>query len=263
MLSSMSSDVQVAILAGGFGTRLAEETDVIPKPMVDVGDRPILWHIMQGYARHGFTSFCIALGYKGEVIKRYFHDYIALGGDLTVSLGEGTVEARGGERMDWTVHLVETGDGTATGGRVKRMNDYLRNGTFMLTYGDGLADLDPNELLAFHRAHGKLATITAVRPPSRFGGIEFHDDDTVAFTEKPQMGEGWINGGFMVFEPGVLDLIDGDETVLEADTLERLADEHQLMAFRHDGFWQCADTLRDLRYLRSLWDEETAPWAKA
>lgn len=253
--------MKVVILAGGFGTRLAEETDVTPKPMVEIGDRPILWHIMQLYARQGFNDFYVALGYKGESIKRYFHDAVTLSGDMAVSLSDRTVTARGGEQVDWTINLIETGDGTETGGRVLRMAEHLRDGPFMLTYGDGVSDLNLSKLLGFHRSHGKLATITAVRPPSRFGGIEFRDDETVGFTEKPQMGEGWISGGFMVLEPGVLDYIDGDQTVLEAGTLERLSDERQLMAFPYEGFWQCADTLRDLRYLRSLWDAGQAPWS--
>lgn len=252
--------MKVVILAGGLGTRLAEETEVRPKPMVEVGGRPILWHIMKHYAHHGFSEFCVALGYKGDVIKRFFVDYATLRGSMTVSLADGAIERFDAEQDDWTVHLVETGQDTNTGGRVGRLAPHLRDGTFMLTYGDGVGTVELPELLRFHRSHGRLATVTAVRPPSRFGGLDFGADGAVRFTEKPQMGEGWINGGFMVLEPGVLDYIDGDGTSFEADTLERLADEGQLRAFTHDGFWQAMDTLREVRFLRSLWDSGNAPW---
>jgi glucose-1-phosphate cytidylyltransferase len=252
--------MKVVILAGGLGTRLSEETDVRPKPMVEVGGRPILWHIMKHYAAHGFGEFCVALGYKGEVIKRFFVDLATIRGSMTISLADGAIELDDAEREDWTVHLVETGQDTNTGGRVGRMRDRLADGTFMLTYGDGVGTIDLQALLAFHRSHGKLATVTAVRPPSRFGGLDFRADGAVHFTEKPQMGEGWINGGFMVLEPQVLDLIEGDATSFEADTLERLADDGQLRAFTHEGFWQAMDTLREVRFLRSLWDRGEAPW---
>jgi glucose-1-phosphate cytidylyltransferase len=252
--------MKVVILAGGLGTRLSEETDVRPKPMVEVGGRPILWHIMKHYAAHGFDEFCVALGYKGDVVKRFFVDLATMRGSLTVSLADGSIELDDSEREDWTVHLVETGQDTNTGGRVGRLRDRLRGETFMLTYGDGVGTVDLRALLAFHRAHGRLATVTAVRPPSRFGGLDFHEDGAVHFTEKPQMGEGWINGGFMVLEPQVLDYIDGDATSFEADTLERLAAEGELRAFTHEGFWQAMDTLREVRFLRSLWDRGEAPW---
>jgi glucose-1-phosphate cytidylyltransferase len=252
--------MKVVILAGGLGTRLSEETDVRPKPMVEVGGRPILWHIMKHYAAHGFDEFCVALGYKGDVVKRFFVDLATMRGSLTVSLADGSIELDDSEREDWTVHLVETGQDTNTGGRVGRLRDRLRGETFMLTYGDGVGTVDLRALLAFHREHGRLATVTAVRPPSRFGGLDFHEDGAVHFTEKPQMGEGWINGGFMVLEPQVLDYIDGDATSFEADTLERLAAEGELRAFTHEGFWQAMDTLREVRFLRSLWDRGEAPW---
>ncbi len=252
--------MRVAILCGGLGTRLREETEVRPKPMVEIGGRPILWHIMRGYAARGFLEFVLALGYKSDVIKRYFLDYYYLRGHLTVLLGSGVVKAHDGEREDWKVHLVDTGLGTQTGGRVKRLAEWLRGGTFMLTYGDGVADVNPADVLAFHKKHGKLATVTAVRPPARFGGLLFNGDLVSEFTEKPQVGEGWINGGFFVMEPGVLDYIHGDETCLEHEPLERLAKDDQLVAFRHEGFWQCMDTLRDLRLLESLWESERAPW---
>jgi glucose-1-phosphate cytidylyltransferase len=252
--------MKVVILAGGLGTRLSEETEVRPKPMVEVGGRPILWHIMKHYAAQGFGEFCVALGYKGDVIKRFFVDLATLRGSMTVDLSDGSISRAEEEREDWTVHLVETGQDTNTGGRVGRLRDRLRDETFMLTYGDGVGTVDLRALLAFHRDHGRLATVTAVRPPSRFGGLDFREDGAVHFTEKPQMGEGWINGGFMVLEPQVLDLIDGDATSFEADTLERLAAEGELRAFTHEGFWQAMDTLREVRFLRSLWDRGEAPW---
>jgi glucose-1-phosphate cytidylyltransferase len=252
--------VKVVILAGGLGTRLAEETDTRPKPMVEVGDRPVLWHIMKHYEAFGFAEFCVALGYKGEVVKRYFHDYALLAGAMTVELAEGKVTPTEGVSEQWTVHLVDTGRDTNTGGRVGRLRSWLEDGTFMLTYGDGVSNVDLGRLLELHRSHGKIATITAVRPPARFGEMVFGDGDTVRFTEKPQMGEGWINGGFMVFEPAVLDLISGDDISLEADVLERLSEEGELVAYRHDEFWQCVDTLRELRTLRSMWDSGAAPW---
>jgi glucose-1-phosphate cytidylyltransferase len=252
--------VKVVVLAGGLGTRLAEETDTRPKPMVEVGDRPVLWHIMKHYETFGFAEFCVALGYKGEVVKRYFHDYALLAGTMTVQLADGKVTRSVRVSEQWTIHLVDTGRDTNTGGRVGRLRPWLEDGTFMLTYGDGVSNVDLGRLLELHRSHGKIATITAVRPPARFGEMVFGDGDTVRFTEKPQMGEGWINGGFMVFEPAMLDLISGDDASLEADVLERLSREGELVAYRHDEFWQCVDTLRELRTLRSMWDSGAAPW---
>ncbi len=252
--------MKVAILAGGLGSRLAEETEIKPKPMVEIGGRPILWHIMKHYAHHGFKEFYVALGYRGEIIKRYFVDYCNLSGSMTVDLTRGAVETQDSDSEDWVIHLRNTGQETNTGGRVKRLEPYLRGGTFMVTYGDGVCDVDLRALLAFHRAHGRLATVTAVRPPARFGGLVFDGELVSDFTEKPQIGEGWINGGFLVFEPAVFDYLGGDATSLEADALERLASERQLAAYRHDGFWQCMDTLRDKRLLESLWHERRAPW---
>jgi len=252
--------VKVVILAGGQGTRLSEETEVRPKPMVEIGNRPILWHIMKHYAASGFTEFVIALGYKGEDIKRFFVDFMSLTGDLTVRLDAGVVEHHDPERDAWTVHLVDTGADTGTGGRVARVAPWIGDEPFMLTYGDGVSDVDLEALLAFHRSSGKLATVTAVRPPSRFGGLASGPDDTVSFTEKPQVGEGWINGGFMVVEPSVVGRIAGDAASFEADVLEDLSNEGQLVGFRHDGFWQPMDTLRDVRYLRAMWLAGTAPW---
>jgi glucose-1-phosphate cytidylyltransferase len=251
--------MKTVILAGGLGTRLSEETDVRPKPMVEIGGRPILWHIMKGYAHHGFKEFIVALGYKGEAIKEYFLNYPLINSDLTVSLGSGEVTRRRPADEDWVVHLQDTGVETMTGGRVKRLAPFL-NETFMLTYGDGVANVDIRALVAFHRAHGKLATLTAVRPPARFGALETDGDQVTRFLEKPQTGEGWINGGFFVLEPGVLDYIEGDPTHLEREPLETLARDGQLMAYRHGDFWQSMDTLRDVRLLNGLWKDGRAPW---
>ncbi len=252
--------MKVVILAGGLGTRLAEETEVKPKPMVEIGGHPILWHIMKHYAHYGFREFCVALGYKGEEIKRYFIDCANLDGSLTLSLKDGRMERYDCHSEDWLVHLMDTGLETVTGGRLKRLAAMLQGGTFMMTYGDGVSNVDIVRLVEFHRSHGKLATITAVRPPARFGGLEFEGDRVVRFTEKPQVGEGWINGGFFVLEPGVLDYIEGDATHWEREPLEQLAEEGQLMAYRHEDFWQCMDTLRDKRLLESLWQQGRAPW---
>lgn len=252
--------MNVVILAGGLGTRLSEETETRPKPMVDIGGHPIIWHIMKHYAGHGFREFVVALGYKGEEIKRFFLDYNRLRGSVTVDLSTGQSSFHEGTPEDWTVHLIDTGLKTNTGSRVKRLQPWLEGDTFMLTYGDGVCDIDLKKLLSFHRAHGRLATVTAVRPPARFGGLLFEGDLVSDFTEKPQIGEGWINGGFMVFEPGVFEYLEGDDLSLESDTLERLAADRQLAAYRHDRFWQCMDTLRDLRLLESLWQSGRPPW---
>jgi glucose-1-phosphate cytidylyltransferase len=252
--------VKVAILAGGLGTRLTEETSIKPKPMVEIGERPILWHIMKHYAHHGFREFYVALGYKGEVIKRYFLDYYSLSNSMTIDLSSGKVHVHREECEDWLVHLINTGQDVLTGSRVKRLQPWLGGGTFMATYGDGVCNLDLRDLLTFHRAHGRIATVTAVRPPARFGGLTFDGPLVRQFIEKPQIGEGWINGGFLVFEPGVFDYLDGENLSLESDALERLAADGQLVAYRHAGFWQCMDTLRDKRLLESLWQDGQAPW---
>ena len=257
---SEQSQIKVVILAGGMGTRLAEETEIRPKPMVEIGGQPILWHIMKHYAHYGFKECLIALGYKGEVIKRYFLDAYSLSGNIVIDFRNCKVEMHNKVSEDWVVHLIDTGLSTNTGGRVKRLQSWLQTGTFMLTYGDGVSNVDLQVLLKFHRAHGRLATVTAVRPPARFGGLVFDGDLVAEFTEKPQVGEGWINGGFMIFEPGVFDYLEGDHSNLEADALERLAADRQLAAYRHDDFWQCMDTLRDKRLLESLWQEGRAPW---
>jgi glucose-1-phosphate cytidylyltransferase len=252
--------MKVAILAGGLGTRLAEETESKPKPMIEIGGQPILWHIMMHYAHYGFNNFAIALGYKAEIIKKYMVDYCSLNSNLTVNLQTGEFKMHGGYKPNWTVELVDTGLYTNTGGRIKRLAPYVDNQTFMLTWGDGVSDLNLHELLAFHRSHGKIATLTAVRPPARFGHLELHGEQIVEFSEKPQTREGWINGAFFVLEPEVFDYIDGDDTQWEKTPLERLAQDGQLMAYKHSSFWQCMDTLRDKRRLDSLWQSGNAPW---
>ncbi|HKY22406.1 MAG TPA: glucose-1-phosphate cytidylyltransferase [Vicinamibacterales bacterium] len=252
--------MKVVILCGGLGTRLREETDLKPKPMVEIGGRPILWHIMHHYAACGFKEFVLALGYRGEAIKRYFLDYHQLRGDLSVDLRDGSVTAHDGSREDWIVHLVDTGASTETGGRLKRLAKWIGNDRFLMTYGDGVSDVDVRAVLKHHEASGRLATVTAVRPPARFGGLSFTDDLVTEFSEKPQTGEGWINGGFFVFEPKVLEYIDGDHTILERDPLEHLTADGQLSVFLHEGFWQCMDTVRDLRLLENLVSTGRAPW---
>ena len=252
--------MKVVILCGGKGTRLQEETTLRPKPMVEIGGQPILWHIMKIYAAYGYNEFIVALGYKGEVIKDYFLNYYYLRNSFSIHLSDGQVDVHDVGREDWLVHLIDTGLHTQTGGRIKRLAEWIGGETFMMTYGDGVANIDINELVAFHRRHGKLATVTAVRPPARFGGLLFDGDLVAKFTEKPQIGEGWINGGFFVLEPEVLDYIEGDETIFEREPLERLAEDGQLVAYKHDGFWQCMDTLRDVRLLESLWQSGKPPW---
>jgi glucose-1-phosphate cytidylyltransferase len=252
--------MKVGILAGGHGTRISEETQVKSKAMVEVGGRPILWHIMRHYAHYGYKDFVIALGYKGETIKQYMVDYAALNSSLSVNLRSGEIKVLDGYKPDWNVDLIDTGLHTMTGGRIKRIIPYMGNQTFMLTWCDGVSDIDLHELLAFHRSHGKLATVTAVRPPARYGHMEFDGDRVSEFTEKPQTGEGWINGVFMVLEPEVYDYIAGDDTQWEREPLERLAKDGQLMAYKHYSFWQCMDTLRERHILESLWQSGNAPW---
>ena len=252
--------MKVVILAGGLGTRLAEETEVKPKPMVEIGGRPILWHIMKHYTHYGFKEFFIALGYRGEIVKRFFLDYCSLSGSMTVDLSQGVVNNHENDCEDWVVHLKDTGNETNTGGRLKRLQPWLSDATFMLTYGDGVSNVDLGKLLAFHREHGRIGTVTAVRPPARFGGLLFNGDLVTEFTEKPQIGEGWINGGFMVFEPEIFDYLDNDESILETYALEKLASDKQLVALRHEDFWQCMDTMREVRLLDNLWRSSSAPW---
>jgi glucose-1-phosphate cytidylyltransferase len=251
--------MKTVILAGGFGTRLSEETTIKPKPMVEIGGKPILWHIMNTYGHYGHNEFIIALGYKGEMIKEYFLNYYNLQSELTVSLKTGEVIASQRCTRDWLIHLVDTGVNSMTGGRVHRLKDKIGNETFMLTYGDGLSNIAVSNLIDFHKSHGRIATVTAVRPTARFGGISFDGDRVCDFKEKPQAGEGWINGGYFVFEPSLFNYLHGDTTVLEGDPLEQLAKDGELMAYRHDGFWQCMDTIRDKNNLEDLW-KATAPW---
>jgi glucose-1-phosphate cytidylyltransferase len=253
--------MRVGILAGGLGTRLSEETVVRPKPMVEIGARPIVWHIMKSYSVAGFREFVIALGYKGEVIKDYFSEYNRRASSMSVDLRTGTIDVHAAPPEDWMVHLLDTGHETQTGGRIKRMFEYGGGrAPLMVTYGDGVCSLDLRRLLAFHQSHGRLATVTAVRPPARFGGLQLDGDRVVRFEEKPQLGEGWINGGFFVLNAEVAKYIDGDQTVFEREPLEALAQEGELLAYRYDGFWQSMDTLRDKRLLQALWDEGKAPW---
>ena len=254
--------MKIVILAGGFGTRLAEETDIIPKPMVEIGGKPILWHIMKYYAYFGFNEFIIALGYKGEIIKDFFMKYHFLSNSFTVNIKSGEITEHSEMDDDWITHLVDTGLETMTGGRIKRLEKWLADETFMMTYGDGVSNVNLKDLLRFHRSHGKLATVTAVRPPARFGEMVFEaeGDKVIKFAEKPKIEESWISGGFFVLEPGVLDYIESDDTHWEREPLERLAKEGQLMAYRHDSFWQCMDNIRDWRYLRKLWEEGKAAW---
>lgn len=254
--------MKVAILAGGFGTRLAEETETKPKPMIEIGDRPILWHIIMYYHHFGFDDFIIALGYKGEIIKRFMVDYCSLYANLDINFKSGNVKTHGEPRPDWNVNLIDTGRTTNTGGRIKRLAPYIGNSTFMLAYGDGLSDINLNALLDFHKGHGKLATLVAVRPPARFGHLELNGNEVTEFSEKLQTKEGWINGAFFVLEPEVVDYISGDDTQWEKEPLQQLAKDGQLMAYYHESFWQCMDTLRDKRVLENLWNTHNAPWVK-
>lgn len=252
--------MKVAILAGGAGSRLAEETHLRPKPMVEIGDKPILWHIMRQYYHYGLKEFVIALGYKGDYIKNYMESYCKNNSNVTVNFQTQEIEYQNSNELDWTVELIETGLKTMTGGRIKRLRPFLGDDTFMLTWGDGVSNVDLHKLLEFHRSHGKLATVTAVRPPARYGYMEFDGDRVVQFAEKPQAKEGWINGAFFVLEPGVFDYIDGDEQMFEQEPMERLAQNNQLMAYKHHSFWQCMDTLREKHLLESLWNSGEAPW---
>ena len=255
--------MKTVILAGGLGTRLAEETALRPKPMVEVGGRPMLWHVMSIYAARGFREFVVACGYKGEVIKEYFSNFSLHHADFTLDLQSGERTVVGQRAPDWRVHCIDTGADTQTGGRLHRLAPLLRDGTFMMTYGDGVSDVPIDRLVEFHRSHGRLATVTAVHPPARFGALDLDGCRVRTFAEKTQTNAGWINGGFFVFEPQVLDYIDGDATALESDTLERITADGQLMAYQHDGFFQPMDTLREKQQLEELWRTGKPPWLAA
>ncbi|MBW2662807.1 MAG: glucose-1-phosphate cytidylyltransferase [Deltaproteobacteria bacterium] len=253
--------MKVVILAGGFGTRLSEETEVRPKPMVEIGGKPILWHIMNIYAASGLTEFIIALGYKGEFIKEYFLNFYAINNNITIDLATGETTIHDGKQPNWKIHLVDTGLHTQTGGRLKRLKNWLgKDETFMFTYGDGVADIDLHALIGFHKSHGKLATVTTVRSPARFGRIGFNGNQVTKFYEKPQLAEGWINGGYFVLHPKVIDYIDNDETIWERSPIEKLAGDGQLMGYHHSGFWSCMDTLKEKNILEELWNSNEAPW---
>jgi glucose-1-phosphate cytidylyltransferase len=252
--------MKVIILAGGFGTRLSEYTESIPKPMVKIGGRPILWHIMNRYSKYGFNDFYLALGYKAELIKEYFLHYRSLNSDFTINLADGQLTSHQIDNLEWNVTLVNTGLDSMTGGRVLRMQPFINDEPFLLTYGDGVSDIDITELLAFHKSHGKLVTVSAVHPSARFGELEIEGQQVNSFKEKPQTNSGWINGGYFVMEPAFFDLIENDSTVLEQSPLEKAAALGQLMAYKHEGFWQCMDTKRDKDMLESLWETGRAPW---
>jgi glucose-1-phosphate cytidylyltransferase len=255
--------MKTVILAGGLGTRLPEETINRPKPMIEIGGKPLLWHLLGIYSAAGFNDFVIAAGYKQELVKEYFHQFYAFNNDFTIDLSTGRTTIRERKLPDWRVSVIDTGAATMTGGRLKRLRSIIGDQTFMCTYGDGLASIDIGALLHAHRSSGRLATLTAVRPPARFGSLELDGDRVKTFVEKSQASEGWINGGFFVFEPGVLDRIDGDATWLEQEPLAQLAADAQLTVYRHEGFWQPMDTLRDKRYLEDLWATGQAPWSQA
>jgi glucose-1-phosphate cytidylyltransferase len=252
--------MKVIILAGGFGTRLSEYTESIPKPMVTVGGKPLLWHIMNTYAKFEHKDFYLALGYKAEVIKEYFLNYRALNSNFTVDLLNDSVNAHQQDAVDWKVTLVDTGLNSMTGGRVKRMQDFIGNESFLLTYGDGVADVDIDALVKFHKGHGKMVTVSAVHPGARFGELDINNNVVTSFKEKPQVTQGWINGGYFVMEPKFFDLIQDDDTILEKDPLEKVAEMGELMSYKHDGFWQCMDTKRDRDSLEKLWEANKAPW---
>jgi glucose-1-phosphate cytidylyltransferase len=252
--------MKAVILAGGFGTRLSEETVDKPKPMVTVGGRPMLWHIMKILDANGVKEFVIALGYRGDYIKQYFLDFYAVNNDITVDLATGETTIHEGKQPDWKVHLIDTGLHTQTGGRLKRLRPWLQDGTFLFTYGDGVADVDLARLLRFHRGHGKLATVTSVHPPSRFGNLAFHGDLITDFLEKTDLGESWINGGYFLLEPAAIDYVEGDDDAWERGPLERLARDGQLMGYRHPGFWSCMDTLKEKTMLEDMWRTGRAPW---
>lgn len=253
--------MKVLLLAGGFGTRLSEETNVIPKPMVEIGGKPILWHIMKMYAEHGFNEFVLLLGYKSYLIKEYFANYFLHNTDFTIDLHSNTLETHHNNTEDWKVTLLDTGLKTMTGGRLKRAKDFIGNEPFLFTYGDGVSNVNITEAFNYHKNHGKLITMTSVQPAGRYGAMTITENDQVtSFKEKPKGDGGYINGGFFVCQPEVLDYIDGDDQMFENEPLEQLAKDGELMTYKHHGFWQCMDTLRDKRYLEALWEKNEAHW---
>lgn len=253
--------MKAVILAGGFGTRLSEETGVRPKPMVEVGGKPILWHIMNIYSAYGINEFIIAVGYKAEIIKEYFLNFYSINNNITVDLSTGHTTIHDGNQPAWKVHIIDTGINTQTGGRLRKLRKYIEDEeSFMFTYGDGVADINLNDLLEFHKSHKKMATVTTVHAPARFGRIGFNGNQITEFFEKPKLAEGWINGGFFILNPKTLDYIDGDDTIWERDPIERLAHDGQLMGYKHYGFWSCMDTLKEKNMLEELWKSEKAPW---
>ena len=255
--------MKTIILAGGFGTRLSEYTELVPKPMVEIGHKPILWHIMRLYSHFGHKDFCIALGYKAEIIKKYFSDYHLNNVDFSIDLSSGETETLNQFSENWNINLIDTGLNTMTGGRLKRLKEYIDpNQPFLMTYGDGVSNVDINKLIEFHKSHQKLVTVTAVRPPARFGELDITNGKVNSFIEKPQLDQGWINGGFFVIEPKFLEYIEGDEIMFEREPLEKATEEGELMAFEHEGFWQCMDTKRDHQFLEKLWSNDKAPWKK-
>jgi len=257
----MEENMKVILLAGGYGTRISEYTDLVPKPMVEIGGHPMLWHIMKTYASYGHKDFYVALGYKSSVVKQYFSQYHTINSDFCVDLATGKTSSQSASQVDWKVTLIDTGLNTMTGGRVKRMKDYVGSeDSILLTYGDGVSDINIDALLQFHRSHGKMVTMTAVRPVARFGELEIIDDRVLSFEEKPQLHQGWINGGYFVVEPEFFDLIEGDLTMMEREPLEKVTKLGELMAYKHQGFWQCMDTKRDHEMLEKLWLDNKAPW---
>ena len=253
--------MKVLILAGGFGTRLGEETSLMPKPMLNIGEKPIIWHIMKIYSSYGFNEFVILLGYKGYIIKEYFHNYFLHNSDLTIDIKNNHLTYHKSNSEPWKITLIDTGLNTMTGGRIKLAKKFINNKTFHLTYGDGLSDLNIKSLLSFHKSNGKKMTITAIQPEGRYGSLRFKDDKTVSgFKEKPKGDGSWINGGFFICEPEILDTIKGDETIFEQDPMVEIANSGNMAAYKHNGFWRCMDTLRDKNYLNSLWENDDAPW---
>jgi glucose-1-phosphate cytidylyltransferase len=255
--------MKVVLLAGGFGTRMSEYTSDIPKPMVPIGGKPILWHLMNYYSEYGHKDFYLALGYKSEVVKQYFLQYNILNSDFKIDFSKNSVEPINKGNLDWNVHLIDTGLNTMTGGRLKRLKEYINNETFMLTYGDGLSNVDLNKLIEFHKSHGKIATMSAVRPVAKFGELIINEQGKVeSFKEKPQLEQGWINGGFFIFEPEIFDYLGGDEIMLEREPLEKLVINNQLMSYKHDGFWKCMDTKRDHEQFEKMYSEGKTPWIR-